>query len=106
VAGNTRRKEVGHRGTVLMEWRNRTGHGLAGDESRSAMKVAAVVATDAVRVPVAATVAAAAAATVALAAAAAGSVAGTAVAEIAAERIVGKSTEARLGTWYEDSERP
>lgn len=72
------------------------------------MKVAAVVAADAVPVPVAGTVAVAAAAagTVALAAAAAGRVAGTAVAEIAAERIVGKSTEARLGTWYEDSERP
>ena len=91
-----------------MEWRNKTGHGLAGDEYRSAMKVAAVVVADAVPVPVAATVAVAAAtaATVVPAAAAAGSVAGTAVAGIAAERIVGKSTEARLGTWYVDSERP
>jgi hypothetical protein len=91
-----------------MEWRNKMGHGLAVDEYRSAMKVAAVVAADAVPVPVAATVvvAAATAATVVPAAAAAGSVAGTAVTEIAAERIVGMSTEARLGTWYEDSERP
>jgi hypothetical protein len=72
------------------------------------MKVAAVVAADAVPVPVVATVAVAAAtaATVGPAAAAVGSVAGTAVAEIAAERIVGKSTEARSGTWYEGSERP
>ena len=84
------------------------GHGLAGDEYRSAMKVSAVVAADAVPVPVAATVAVAAAAagSVGLVAAAAGSVAGTAVVEIAAERIVGKSTEARSGTWYGDSERP
>lgn len=87
-----------------MESRNRTGHGLAGDEYRSAMKVAAVVASDVVRVPVAGTVAVAAAtaATVGPAAAAAGSVAGTA----GTERIVGMSTEARSGTWYEGSERP
>jgi hypothetical protein len=84
------------------------GHGLAGDEYRSAMKVAAVVAVDVVPEAVAAivAVAAATAATVVPAAAAAGSVAGTAGTEIAAERIVGMSTEARLGTWYEDSERP
>lgn len=85
--------------------RNRTGHGLAGDECRSAMKVAAVVATDVVQVPVAGTVAVAAAATAATvgpAAAAAGSVAGTA----GTGRIVGMSTEARSGTWYEGSERP
>jgi hypothetical protein len=92
-----------------MEWRNTRGHGLAGDEYHSAMTVAAVVAADAVRVPAAAIVAVAAAVaeTVAPAAAAvAGSVGGTAVAEIAAERIVGKSTEALLGTWCERSERP
>jgi hypothetical protein len=69
-----------------------------------AMKVAAVVAADGVPVPVAATVAAAAAAaTAATVAPAAAAVVGS---EIAAERIVGKSTEARLGTSYEDSERP
>ena len=71
------------------------------------MKVAVVVAADAVRVPAAATVAAVIAGTAAPAAAAAGSVAGTAVTEIAAEGIAGKSTEALFGrTWYEDSERP
>jgi len=36
----------------------------------------------------------------------AAAVVAAAVAEIAAERIVEKSTEARFGTWYEDSERP
>jgi hypothetical protein len=84
-----------------MEWRNKRGHGLAGDECHSAMKVAAVVAADVVRVPAAAivAVAAAVAGSVGPAAAAAGSVAGT-------ERIVGKSTKALLGTWYEGSERP
>jgi hypothetical protein len=39
-------------------------------------------------------------------AAAAAVIAETAVAEIAAERIVGKSMEARSETWHEDSERP
>jgi hypothetical protein len=73
--------------------------------------VAAVVGTGAVVVGAAATAATVAviAETVvvlAAAAAAAGSVAGTAVVEIAVERIVGKSTEARLRTWYGDSERP
>ena len=84
------------------------GHGLAGDEYRSAMKVAAVVAADVVQEPVAAivAVAAATAATVVVAAAVAGSVAGTAETGTAVERIVGKSTEARSGTWYEGSERP
>jgi len=74
------------------------------------MKVAAVVGADAVLVPAAAAAAAVVAAavaaavvagTVAPAAAAAESVAGTAGTEIA-----GKSKEARLGTWYGDSERP
>ena len=80
-----------------MEWRNRTGHGLAGGEYRLAMKVAVAVAVDVVAV-------AAAAETVETAAA--GSVAGTEFAEMTAEWIVGKSTEARFETWYEDSERP
>jgi hypothetical protein len=90
-----------------MEWRNKRGHGLAGDEYRSAMKVAAVVAADGELVPAAGivAVAAAAAGTVGPAAAAAAA-AGSVATEIAAERIVGKSTEARLRTWYEDSERP
>lgn len=72
------------------------------------MKVAAVVGADAVLVPAVAAVAVAAvvAGTVAPAAAAAESVAGTAETEIVVERIVGKSTEARLETWYGDSERP
>lgn len=91
-----------------MEWRNKRGHGLVGGEYRSAMKVAAVAAADVVRVPAAAIVVVVAAivGTVAPAAAAAGSVVGTAVTEIVAERIVGKSTEALLGTLCEDSERP
>jgi hypothetical protein len=51
-------------------------------------------------------VVAAVAVIVGTAATAAGSVVGTAVAEIAAERIAGKNREARLETWYGDSERP
>jgi len=81
---------------------------LVRDEYRSAKMVAAVVATGAVVAAAAATAATVAviAETVVIAAAAAGSVAGTAVIEIAVERIVGKSTEARWRTWYEDSEHP
>jgi hypothetical protein len=83
------------------------GHGLVRDEYRSAKMVAAVVAIGAVVVAAAATAATVVviAETVVLAAAAAGSVAGTVV-ETAVERTAGKSTEARLRTWYEDSERP
>jgi hypothetical protein len=81
---------------------DRTVRGPGEDGYHLAMKAVAAVAADAVAVA-----AAVVATTVAAGIAVAGRVAVTAAAaEIAAGRTVGEGTEARLETWYEDSERP